>query len=382
MLFKDVLVEDGLKRQLINLVRENRVSHAQLFLGNPGSHKFALAVAYAQYLCCQNRGEDDSCGVCPSCKKFEKLAHPDLHLVFPNCTTDSVKKDNESKLMTREFVDFVQKSNYHLDFNQWLDILGGKNKQPSINIRDCATIINQNSIRSYEGGYKIYILWMVDRLYYDAAPKLLKTLEEPENKTLFLLLADDSTKILPTILSRTQLVKIPSMNKNLISKELIEHYDASPEQAEEVAEIAEGDFVKALSLLQGTDELHDMLAAFQFILESAIGHKQGDLKKMNFWELRKTLSELTSMDRERQKRFFTYVIKMFRNLFLFSMNNEALIHATQEERAFAQMYKEHINLKNITPIVEACNNAVAYIARNGNSNLVFMDFYFQLAELI
>ncbi|MEG2070717.1 MAG: DNA polymerase III subunit delta, partial [Bacteroidales bacterium] len=257
MLFKDVLVDQALKQQLINLIKEKRISHAQLFLGQAGSHTFALAVAYAQYLCCENRGENDSCGVCPSCIKFEKLSHPDFHLIFPNCITKSVKKDPDSKQFSQEFKDFVLEHQYHLDIHDWLDHLGGENKQASINIRDCANIINQNSIRSYEGGYKIYILWMVERLYHAAAPKLLKTLEEPENKTLFILIAESSDKILSTILSRTQLIKLPRLSVETIQKQLVSDFNISSDTAHDIAEISEGNYHKAITLYQNNSDMKE-----------------------------------------------------------------------------------------------------------------------------
>jgi len=382
MLFKDVLVDESLKSQLINLVKENRVSHAQLFLGGAGTHKFALAVAFAQYLCCEHPTPTDSCGECPSCKKFAQLSHPDLHLIFPNCNTQEVKKDTESKLHLRTFVDFVKQNNYHLDYAKWLDTLGGANKQLTINVRDCASIIEQNSIRSYEGGYKIYILWRVDKLYYDAAPKLLKTLEEPENKTLFILLADSADTILSTILSRTQLVKIPAMSEDIMMKELTAHYGASAENAADIVSIADGDFIKALELLEDNGERREMLNNFEFFLTSAIAAKNGDLEKMQFAELRMKIETLAKTDREKQIMFLNYMLRMFRNLLMLNSNNNSVVKATVEERNFASFFKNYITLKNITPILEECNKAIFHIVRNGNSTLVFTDFYFKLASIL
>ncbi|MBO4231675.1 MAG: hypothetical protein J5862_00340 [Bacteroidales bacterium] len=382
MLFKDVLVDETLKSQLINLVKENRVSHAQLFLGGAGTHKFALAVAFAQYLCCEHPSDTDSCGECPSCKKFAKLSHPDLHLIFPNCNTQEVKKDSESKLHIRAFTDFVMQNNYHLDYAKWLDILGGANKQLTINIRDCASIINQNSIRSYEGGYKIYILWRVDKLYYDAAPKLLKTLEEPENKTLFILLADSADTILQTILSRTQLVKIPAMRPETISRELVANYGASQEAADDIANISEGNFIKALELLNDNGEVHEMLTLFEFILTSAIANKMGDRQKMQFPELRAKIETVAKTDREKQVMFFSYMTRMFRNLLMLNTNNAAIIKATAEERAFAEFFKKYVTLRNITPILDECNKAIFHLIRNGNSILIFTDFYLKLSAIL
>jgi DNA polymerase-3 subunit delta' len=268
MLFKNVLVDPVLKQRLIALVKENRISHAQLFLSQAGAHSFALAVAYAQYICCSNRQEDDSCGACPSCAKFEKLAHPDLHFVFPNFITKQVKKDPDSRQFAQEFRDFVLAKNYHIDIEDWLSELEGENKQATINIRDCSNIIQQNSIQSYEGGHKIFIFWCLDRLYHAAAPKLLKTLEEPEKNTLFILLTENSDKILPTILSRTQLVKIPPLSKKIIAQQLVTDFSISEQKAADIAEISESNYIKAIKLKENNSELKEMLHKFEALFSS------------------------------------------------------------------------------------------------------------------
>lgn len=382
MLFKDVLVEESLKRQLINLVKENRISHAQLFLGPPGSHKFALAVAYAQYLCCQNRGDDDSCGVCPSCIQFSKLSHPDFHLIFPNCITKKVKKDPDYKQFTNEFIDFILEQDYQIDLNDWNALLGGENKQTFINARDCSHIIAQNSIRSYSGGFKIYLLWMVEKLYPSAAPKLLKTLEEPENKTLFILLAENSDNILPTILSRTQLVKIPILNKDTIQSQLAKKYNISEEMAADIAEIADGNYINALKIYQDNGELKEMLRQFQFFIDSSIANINNDLEKVKFIELLDLFNTIISQEREGQKSFIRYMIRMFRNILLLNTNNSALIKATSDEKKVIQLCSPYIRLQNISSIMEACNQAIYHIERNGNSSLIFTDLYLKITDYL
>lgn len=382
MLFKDVLVEESLKRQLINLVKENRISHAQLFLGPPGSHKFALAVAYAQYLCCQNRGDDDSCGVCPSCIQFSKLSHPDFHLIFPNCITKKVKKDPDYKQFTSEFIDFILQQDYQIDLNDWNALLGGENKQTFINARDCSHIIAQNSIRSYSGGFKIYLLWMVEKLYPSAAPKLLKTLEEPENKTLFILLAENSDNILPTILSRTQLVKIPILNKDTIQSQLAKKYNISEEMAADIAEISDGNYINALKIYQDNGELKEMLRQFQFFMDSSIANINNDLEKVKFIELLDLFNTIISQEREGQKSFIRYMIRMFRNILLLNTNNSALIKATSDEKKVIQLCSPYIRLQNISSIMEACNQAIYHIERNGNSSLIFTDLYLKITDYL
>lgn len=384
MLFKDVLVDESLKKQLISLVNENRISHAQLFLSQAGSHSFALAVAFAQYICCEHRGENDSCGVCPSCAKFAKLSHPDLHLIFPNCTTNSVKKDPESALMIEDFRNFVMENNYHISLNNWLERLGGENKQASINIRDCASIINQNSIRAYEGGYKIYILWMVERLYHAAAPKLLKTLEEPENKSLFILITENSDKILSTILSRTQLVKIPKLKTENIRQQLVKDFGINDAEAEDIAKLADGNYNKAIELSQGNSEYKEMLKYVALILGSisALSKPVPNRTEVNYLDVKECFEEIVGKGREYQKNFMNYFVRILRDLLLHASNNDSINPISHAEASIVNSYASLINLKNISKIMDECNKAIYHIERNGNSAIILTDWYLKLSKLV
>jgi DNA polymerase-3 subunit delta' len=383
MLFKDVLVSSALKSQLIVLVKENRISHAQLFLSQEGTHSFALAVAYAQYICCQDRKDDDSCGVCASCVKFEKLAHPDLHLIFPNCITKKVKKDPDSRLFAQEFRDFVFAKNYHIDMENWLAELGGENKQATINIRDCSNIIQQNNIQSYEGGYKIFIFWGLDRLYHAAAPKLLKTLEEPEQNTLFILLTENQDKILSTILSRTQLVKIPPLSNDIIAQQLIKDFGTTPQKATDIAEISEGSYVKAVHLHENSQEMREMLKKFETLFSSMSALKNyATPQQINYLTIQDTIAAIVDLGREEQKNFLRFVSRMIRNILMLGANNENLIKATTEEKKTMSFFTRAITLKNAQPILNECNQALYHIERNGNSVLIFTDFYLKVSRLM
>lgn len=383
MLFKDVMVEQELKDQLISLVKENRISHAQLFLSPPGSHAFALAIAYAQFLCCENRAETDACGVCPSCQKFEKLSHPDLHLIFPNCITKKVKKDPDSNLFAQDFRNFVFQNNYHIDIDDWLNELEGENKQASINIRDCSNIINQNSVRSYEGGYKIYILWCADRLYHAAAPKLLKTLEEPENKTLFILLTENQDRILTTILSRTQLVKIPRIKTSVIENQLITDFNIPQQKAEDIAIISEGNYHKARNLVQESAQLRELLRNFETIFSSVVAmSNRASNEQINFSNVKDIFTEIIAKGREEQKNFVKYMIRCFRNILMLHTGNENMVLATADEKKVLHYYKEIVTLKNSSTILNECNSAIFHIERNGNSALVFTDLYLKLSQIV
>jgi DNA polymerase-3 subunit delta' len=383
MFFKSVLVAPTLKSRLISLAKENRISHAQLFLSQAGTHSFALAVAYAQYICCQDKKEDDSCGVCPSCIKFEKLAHPDLHFFFPNCITKTVKKDPDSRQFAQEFRNFVFAKNYHIDIEDWLSELGGENKQATINIRDCSNIIQQNSIQSYEGGYKIFIFWCLDRLYHAAAPKLLKTLDEPEKNTLFILLTENQDKILPTILSRTQLIKIPPLSQDMITQQLVKDFGISTQKAADIAEISEGSYVKAINLHQNTQELRDMLHKFEVLFVSMSALKSyATPQQTNFLAVQDTIASVVDMGREEQKNFLRFISRMLRNILMLSSHNENIIKATTEEKKLMSYFAKAITLKNAQSILNECNQALYHIERNGNSTLVFTDFYLKVSRMM
>ena len=365
------------------MVKENRISHAQLFLSQAGTHSFALAVAYAQYICCQDKKEDDSCGVCPSCAKFEKLAHPDLHFVFPNCITKKVKKDPDSRQFTQEFRDFVFTKNYHIDMEDWLLELGGENKQATINIRDCSNIIQQNNIQSYEGGYKIFIFWGLDKLYHAAAPKLLKTFEEPEKNTLFILLTENQDKILSTILSRTQLVNIPPLKKDIIAQQLIADFGMTPQKATDIAEICEGSYVKAINLHENSNELREMLKRFETIFSGMTALKNNaTAQQRNYLAVQDTITAIVSTGREEQKNFLRFVARMIRNILMLGSKNENLVRATAEEKKIMSAYIKTIALKNAQSILNECNQALYHIERNGNSTLIFTDFYLKVSRLM
>jgi len=383
MLFKNVLVSSELKNQLITLVKENRISHAQLFLSQAGAHSFALAVAYAQYIDCQARKEDDSCGVCSSCTKFEKLAHPDLHFIFPNCITKTVKKDPDSRQFMQEFRNFVFAKNYHIDIEEWLSELGGENKQATINIRDCSDIIQQNHIQSYEGGFKIFIFWCLDRLYHAAAPKLLKTLEEPEKNTLFILLTEHPDKILPTILSRTQLVKIPPLEQNVMAQQLVNDFGITLQKASYLAELSEGNYVKAIALHENSNDLREMLRKFELLFSSMSALKNNaSPQQVNFFAVQDTIASIVDKGREEQKSFLRFISGMLRNILMLGSQNENLVKASMEEKKIFNIFTRTISLKNVQSILQECNQALFHIERNGNSTLVFTDFYLKVSRLM
>ena len=382
MQFKDVLADAALKQKLIDLVRGGRAAHAQFFLAQPGSHALALALAYGQYLCCENPGEHDSCGECPSCKQFAKLSHPDLHLYFPNCTTKSVKKDPDSSQFLNEFRDFVLKNDFHVDINGWLNVLEGENKQASINIRDCSDILRHNSMRSHQDGYKVYILWCVDRLYHAAAPRLLKTLEEPEPNSVFILISEEPDKILNTILSRTQLVKLPRLSDADIAQKLqTTHPDLSPEEASDIAILADGNYNKAMHIVTDNEDQRAILQQFEVVFDSITALSQNKLlTAVQYDQAQAALAEVVAKGREYQKQFLQLMLRMLRNILMMNTNNPQMLKLTHQEQSVLDKYRGIINLKQISAMTDLCNEALYHITRNGNTSLILTDLYFKLAN--
>ncbi len=383
MQFKDVLVSPKLKEQLLNQVHEHRISHAQFFLALPGNHAFALAVALAQYLCCEHPTDTDSCGTCPSCVQFSKLSHPDLHIYFPNCNTKTIKKDSDSILLAPEFKDFVIKNNYHITMQDWLNVLEGENKQPSINIRDCSNIINHNSMRSYMGGYKVYILWAVDRLYHSAAPKLLKTLEEPDGQSLFILISEKPDQILSTILSRTQLVKIPRLtDEELMDALKAAEPDIDDQTIHDIAVISEGNYNKALQIYQDNAEQREMIDTFDTMMTSIMAFvHQRPLEEINYAQVQTLFGVIVKQGREKQKAFVELILRMLRNLLMQNTGSANLVKVTDQESGILSKFK-NLNLVHITKMTEECNKALYHINRNGNTALIFTDLYFKLAGCV
>ena len=263
MQFKDVIGQEAVIQRLIASVGENHVSHAQLFLGPAGSGKLPLALAYAQYILCPNRTETDSCGVCPTCQKMQKLVHPDLHFVVPTATTKKVKSNPESDLFMEEWREYVIQNQGYVDTSSWYTFLDVENKQGYMSVRDAASLLRKLSMKSYEGEYKIAIIWMAEKMRVETANKLLKLLEEPPEKTVFLLIAEDQEELLATIKSRTALVKIPALDIASIETALQQRYGCDQHQAHDAAMVSEGNWLTACQSFKDFEDHKFFFTTFQ-----------------------------------------------------------------------------------------------------------------------
>ena len=375
MLFSEIVGHDDLKKRLIQSVNENRVAHAQLFVATEGSGKMALAIAYAQYINCQNRTESDSCGVCPSCKKYMSLSHPDLHFIFPTATNKSVKKDPESDLFLAEWREYFSDCQGYVNLSEWFDKLDIENKQGIINVRDASTVIRKLSFKSYESEYKVVILWMPEKLNVFSANKLLKLIEEPPEKTLFLLVAENQEEVLSTIRSRCVLVKVPRLDTAVIKDALVEKCGCSEQLALDAATMSNGSWPLAKRFSNDID--NEMLYADTFRKWMRYCFKGAVPELIDF-----VANEIKGLGREKQKALLEYGLNIFHCSLLINNNISSAVMLTSAEKTFAQNFAPYINMKNVTQICALFEESINQIVRNANAQLVFMDDSLKMSKLL
>ena len=367
MQFKDIVGQGAIKQRLINTVNENRVSHAQLFLGPEGSGSLALAVAYAQYLSCEYKQLDDSCGVCSSCRKYQKLMHPDLHFSYPFFAKH--KDDNALSFIEQWREAFLAWPYLNLDI--WRDYLDAENKQANINIAECHQIIKKLSLKPFESEYKILILWLPEYLDKEGNA-LLKIIEEPQPNTLFLLVAQNQDQILNTILSRTQLVKIPALGYEEIKDYLIVQHNQTEEAAAEIAYLCNGNLTEALIMLQQENKgYHNLFVSW---LRLCFANKGLDI--LTF------VDQLAKMGRENQKNFLRYGISFIRECCLLIAGAGSLVHLPANELETAQKMTNVMNISMAEAISAELEKAHYHVERNANPKILFLDVSLQIIKTL
>jgi DNA polymerase-3 subunit delta' len=370
MKFSNVIGQKVLKQQLIQTVKENRVSHAQLFAGNEGTGGMALALAYAQYICCENTTDNDSCGVCRSCLKYEKLVHPDLHFVFPVVNTGSIKAVSD---------DFITEwrsallENAYLNLNHWIEIIAKENKQGGIFEKESGEIIRKLSLKTYESEYKIMIIWMPEKMHTVASNKLLKLIEEPPQKTLFILVSENPGQLLATILSRCQLIKVPPIDRIEMSEAIVLQIPESS-KANEITRVANGNYLKALELINSEDDDQFYFNYFVSLMRNCYSKK--------VLELIKWAEEVASIGREKQKKFLLTSLRLVRENFTMNVASRDIVYLNNNESQFSDKFHPYINEENIQLISEQLNKAIYHIEANGNAKIIFLDLALKLVKLI
>lgn len=371
MLFSEVIGQQTVKQQLIQTVKENRVSHAQLFYGPQGSGKLALAIAYAQYISCTGKKTDDSCGNCPSCHKYSRLVHPDLHFVFPVISGQGKASVSDSYIDAwREMV----LKNPYFNLNMWLNHIGAENKQGSIMADEAREIIRKLSLKTFEAEYKVMIVWLPERMNNAAANKLLKILEEPPDKTLFILVADTHEDVLPTILSRAQPRKIPAIDSESLSAWLMKQFGVDQAEAIDVCRMSAGNYFEACNHIDASNDFTFNFNNFVALMRLAYAKNVGDMVK---W-----VSNMAGIGREKQKEFIEYALRMLRGNFLMNSKLPDLSFLVQQEVDFSKKFSAFITNNNVEAIANELDKAAYHIERNGNPKIVFTDLAFTLMVLL
>ncbi|MCL3779896.1 DNA polymerase III subunit delta [Prolixibacteraceae bacterium JC049] len=372
MQFKDIIGQEATKKQLRRSVLESRISHAQMFYGTEGVGKLALAIAYAQYISCANRTEEDSCGQCPSCKKYEKLIHPDLHFVYPVVKTPKYK-DPVSDHFLNEWRETIIKEPY-FNIEQWFDNIGVENAQGMIYSHESDEIIRKLSLKTFEGEYKVMIIWLPEKMHVVASNKLLKMIEEPPSKTLFLLISEDLDKIIGTIRSRTQLVKVGKIDDQSMLEAIQRWPETANYDVNKLVHLAGGNLIQARNLL-----LKDEHQAYYF-------QKFVELMRLTYsrklLELFDWVDEVSAVGRERQKLFLNYSLRLIRENFILNFKQPDMSYLSNEEMNFSQKFSPFINERNVIKISEELERAHQHISMNGNGRIIFMDLALKVVKLI
>ncbi len=379
MQFSDILGQEHIKDHLTKNASLGRIPHAQLFVGPEGSGTLPMAIAYAQYIICNNtQGENE--GTNAACNiKFEKFAHPDLHFIYPTVSTDAIKGKPKSLDFITEWREFIEKKPYGSLFD-WYQILDVKNKQGEIRVEDAQEILKSLALKSFEGGYKIMIVWMADKLNIPASNKLLKLLEEPSDKTVFILISENEEDIIQTIRSRCQVLHFNGLSESTIAQALEKEWEVDSATAQKIAHQAQGNYNKAQQLLQPNRETDFFEKWFVDWVRAAFRAK-GNAAAIQ--DLIQWSEQIAVLGRETQKEFLQFCIEMFRQALLLNYQTPSLVYIeTKVDKFKLENFAPFVNGNNIFDIYKELSDAMYHIERNGNSKIILTDLSIKLTRLI
>lgn len=372
MRFCDIPAHESAKQRLRNFVTTGRIPHAILFEGPSGIGKFALARAFAQYIHCERPIDGDSCGKCPACIQHASFNHIDTHYVFP-----VVKKTSPKKSFSDDYYDewkeFVEQNQY-MNFEKWPAALGNTNAQPAIYVDESAELIRKLSFTSHKSQYKIVILWLPERMNDECANKLLKLIEEPHGDTLFLMVSNNPSLILPTIYSRTQRIELKRLPDQVIADYLTTTYAIDKQDALALAHIADGSMIEAEKAVSLSDESKLFLDLFIQLMRLAYQRKVKDLRA---WSV-----DVAAMGREQEMRFLGYCQRLIRENFIYNLKVEDLNYLNKNEDDFSRNFARFITERNVEKLIEVLNNALTDISMNANAKIVLFDMAVKVILLL
>ena len=367
-MFEQVIGQREAQQRLMQMVSEGRLPHAIMLCGPVGSGKMALAVGFAKVLLSKKTEREES-------PMLRKLEHPDLHFTYPTIKLPSMNAEHKpvSDDFAQEWHELIMAGPY-FTMNEWLEQMGGENQQAIITAGESDDLIRKLSLKSSQGGYKISLIWLPERMNIECANKILKLLEEPPSQTVFIMVCEEPDRLLETIRSRVQRIDIKKIDDEDIRKALIEKRGLTEDMAQRITRMANGNWIKALEMLSANSENEMFLDMFQTLMRLAYQRKVKDLKA---WSER-----MASMGRERQKRFLEYFLRFVRENFMYNFHQEELCYMTQREEDFAKNFARFINEANILPITDLANLSIRDIGQNANAKIVFFDFALQMIVLL
>jgi len=379
MLFSEILGQHHIKSHLTKSADAGRVPHAQLFVGPEGSGTLPMAIAYAQYLLCNNTNSENNSGN-ESCNiKFKTLSHPDLHFAFPVTTNDKVKRHPVSSNFLEEWRQLIDQQPYGNLFD-WYKMLGVDNKQGQIGVDEAQDIVKKLSLKSYEGGYKVMLIWMAEKLNIASANKLLKLIEEPPEKTVFILIAEDEEQIISTIRSRCQTLHFPPLSEVVIAEALVEKYNIEKSIATKIAQQANGNFNKACDLIYQDSEDIQFEKWFVLWVRSAFKAKgnKSAIRDLISWS-----EQIAKTGRETQKQFLHFCVNYFRQAMLLNYKANELVYLEPKSSDFKlEKFAPFVHDANIMDITKELQDAIYHIERNGNSKIILTDLSIKLTRLL
>ena len=375
MKFQEVIGQGEAKQRLVKLVEEGRVPHAMLFTGPKGCGKMAMAMAFASYLLCANRHDGDSCGTCPQCIMLRKWAHPDLHFTYPVIKQSGTTSDYKpvSDDFSKEWHDLLADGPY-FTIEQWLLAMGTTTQQAIMTVKEADAISHKLSLRSSQGGYKVSLIWLPERMREDTANKLLKMIEEPPSQTVFILVSENPAALLETIRSRTQLFGMHRIAIEDIELALVQKRGIDEEPAKKLARFAEGSWLKALDALDAESENREFLTDFISLNRLSFSR---DVKGLAKWS-----QDVTKYGREKQKRMLAFFLRMTRESFMYNFHIPQSTYLTTQEENFVKKFAPFMNENNVMEMAEVFSEAIRDIGQNANARIVFFDVALQSTKLI
>ena len=372
MYFKDIIGQEEAKERLIRSAQTGVVPHAQLFSESGGAGAFPLTLAYARYLNCSNRSEIDSCGVCPSCLKYNELVHPDLHFVFPIVSKKEKKKEICDDYIV-EWRSFLKEHPY-FNMDNWLDYIEAGNSQALIYSKESDEIIHKLNLKIYEANYRILFVWLPEKMHPVCANKLLKIIEEPPMNTVILMVSEMPDQILGTIQSRSQRRYIRPIQTNDIAKTMVSQFGLTPDDAKQIAHLSEGSYLKAIDAISLGEENKFYLEQFKSMMRNSWARNVKGMKIM--------ADELASIGRERQKNFLEYCQRLIRENFIYRFQEPDLNYMNLDEAGFATKFSPFVNERNVMDLMDELSKAERHITQNVNAKMVFFDLSLRLTVLI